>query len=419
MVHILHRQRSNMTRTTIALALSAAIAGAFVARARDGHRAAATSPEVLPPHLRLLLPRRHRRHRARVAGADVAEPAAAEPRVPRPPANRSHLSPVLWRWIWPPTGQGTGKFQSLSQDAVAGRQGASKSKQTRLVAQLSPSPSRPPQPPLLPLPLHPQARPPMPLLHPPRAVVDAVVVAVAARSCWVYVPAGYKEGTELPFMVDHDGGERAVVQTQLIAAMDLLIAQKKIPMMAGVFIALVESLPWNMHTVSGVLRGLHRNRGAPSRRKNRQNQTLAGPGSSRFNRPKLRRTGGAGHGVVTTPPPSIASSFTSPSSSRRSSKSQTARKGARNTRIPSSPTLEKNPSSHLDGSPRFQQPKQPVRQLAPQQNNNLGQRPPKPRDTNTNSSEGWVLGTLRRRRGTADDPAEAMEWVWKTYKVGK
>ena len=57
------------------------------------------------------------------------------------------------------------------------------------------------------------------------------------RNVWVYVPAGYQEGTELPFMVDHDGSATAVVQTQLIATMDNLIAQKKLPMMAGVFIA--------------------------------------------------------------------------------------------------------------------------------------------------------------------------------------
>lgn len=57
------------------------------------------------------------------------------------------------------------------------------------------------------------------------------------RNVWVYVPAGYQEGTELPFMVDHDGSATAVVQTQLIATMDNFIAQKKIPMMAGVFIA--------------------------------------------------------------------------------------------------------------------------------------------------------------------------------------
>ncbi|MDB6055074.1 MAG: putative esterase [Verrucomicrobiales bacterium] len=57
------------------------------------------------------------------------------------------------------------------------------------------------------------------------------------RNVWVYVPAGYKEGTELPFMLDHDGSANAVVQTQLIATMDNFIAQKKIPVMAGIFVA--------------------------------------------------------------------------------------------------------------------------------------------------------------------------------------
>jgi enterochelin esterase-like enzyme len=57
------------------------------------------------------------------------------------------------------------------------------------------------------------------------------------RNCWVYIPAGYQEGTELPFIVDHDGRADAVVQTQLIATMDNYIAEKRRPMMAGVFIA--------------------------------------------------------------------------------------------------------------------------------------------------------------------------------------
>ena len=71
------------------------------------------------------------------------------------------------------------------------------------------------------------------------------------RACWVYIPAGYKEGDVLPFMVDHDGRADAVVQVQLIAAMDILIAEKKIPMMAGVFIAPV-SRSQEYDTVSGV-----------------------------------------------------------------------------------------------------------------------------------------------------------------------
>ena len=57
------------------------------------------------------------------------------------------------------------------------------------------------------------------------------------RNIWVYVPAGYVQGRELPLMVDHDGRADAVIQTQLIALMDNLIAQKRLPMMAAVFIA--------------------------------------------------------------------------------------------------------------------------------------------------------------------------------------
>ena len=71
------------------------------------------------------------------------------------------------------------------------------------------------------------------------------------RACWVYIPAGYKEGDVLPFMVDHDGRADAVVQVQLIAALDILIAEKKIPMMAAVFVAPV-SRSVEYDTASGV-----------------------------------------------------------------------------------------------------------------------------------------------------------------------
>ncbi len=57
------------------------------------------------------------------------------------------------------------------------------------------------------------------------------------RNVWVYVPAGYTPGKELPLMVDHDGRADAVIQTQLIAVLDNGIAAKKLPMMAAVFIA--------------------------------------------------------------------------------------------------------------------------------------------------------------------------------------
>jgi len=57
------------------------------------------------------------------------------------------------------------------------------------------------------------------------------------RNVWVYVPAGYVAGTVLPLMVDHDGRADAVIQTTLITVMDNLIAEKRLPMMAGLFIA--------------------------------------------------------------------------------------------------------------------------------------------------------------------------------------
>ncbi len=57
------------------------------------------------------------------------------------------------------------------------------------------------------------------------------------RDVWVYTPAGYQEGTELPFMVNHDGSESSNMQATLIAVLDDYIAQKRLPMMAAVFIA--------------------------------------------------------------------------------------------------------------------------------------------------------------------------------------
>lgn len=57
------------------------------------------------------------------------------------------------------------------------------------------------------------------------------------RNVWVYVPAGYTPGKELPLMVVHDGRADSVIQTQLIAVLDNYIAEKRLPMMAAVFIA--------------------------------------------------------------------------------------------------------------------------------------------------------------------------------------
>lgn len=57
------------------------------------------------------------------------------------------------------------------------------------------------------------------------------------RTAWVYVPAGYKEGTELPLMVNHDGSETSNMQASLIAVLDTLIPEKRLPVMAAVFVA--------------------------------------------------------------------------------------------------------------------------------------------------------------------------------------
>jgi enterochelin esterase-like enzyme len=63
------------------------------------------------------------------------------------------------------------------------------------------------------------------------------IAGAYTRSVWVYVPAGYVPGTVLPLMVDHDGRADAVIQSTLVAVMDNLIAEKRLPMMAGLFIA--------------------------------------------------------------------------------------------------------------------------------------------------------------------------------------
>lgn len=57
------------------------------------------------------------------------------------------------------------------------------------------------------------------------------------RNVWVYVPAGYVDGQELPLMVNHDGSDTSNMQATLIAVMDTLIDQKRLPMMAAAFIA--------------------------------------------------------------------------------------------------------------------------------------------------------------------------------------
>lgn len=58
------------------------------------------------------------------------------------------------------------------------------------------------------------------------------------RTITVYIPAGYKEGTELPFMVVHDGPKgMGKYNKGEITMFDNLIHQKRIPAMAVIYVA--------------------------------------------------------------------------------------------------------------------------------------------------------------------------------------
>ena len=58
------------------------------------------------------------------------------------------------------------------------------------------------------------------------------------RTITVYIPAGYKEGTELPFMVTHDGPKTVGKPNKgLMTIFDNLIHQKRIPAMAVISVA--------------------------------------------------------------------------------------------------------------------------------------------------------------------------------------
>ncbi|WP_420139533.1 alpha/beta hydrolase [Sphingomonas sp.] len=53
------------------------------------------------------------------------------------------------------------------------------------------------------------------------------------RDVFVYIPAGYRKGREVPFIVVQDGRDYAA---RMAAALDSLIAQKRVPMMVAVMI---------------------------------------------------------------------------------------------------------------------------------------------------------------------------------------
>jgi len=61
-----------------------------------------------------------------------------------------------------------------------------------------------------------------------------------ARAAAVYVPAGYVSGTEVPFMVVQDGitpqSGSSFLNDELPPMLDNMISEKKLPMMAGIFV---------------------------------------------------------------------------------------------------------------------------------------------------------------------------------------
>ena len=56
------------------------------------------------------------------------------------------------------------------------------------------------------------------------------------RTITVYIPAQYKPGTEVPFVIKHDGSRMGRPDMNLARIMDNLIAQKRIPVQIGILI---------------------------------------------------------------------------------------------------------------------------------------------------------------------------------------
>ncbi|MCM8526328.1 MAG: alpha/beta hydrolase-fold protein [Lentisphaeraceae bacterium] len=73
--------------------------------------------------------------------------------------------------------------------------------------------------------------------NPKTLIVDTHTIDYT-RTITVYIPAGYKEGTEIPLMVTHDGPKKiGSYDKRLVNIMDNLIAQKRVPPMVVVMIA--------------------------------------------------------------------------------------------------------------------------------------------------------------------------------------
>src|ERR1700735_3506912 len=103
------------------------------------------------------------------------------------------------------------------------------------------------------------------------------------RKVWVYVPKQYVAGTAVPFIIAQDGG--GYVKT-LIPALDTLIHEKRVPLMAAILIdsgggdAQGSQRGLGIRHRVGRVRRLRRDGSAPSGRQGGGRQVHDGPGRS-------------------------------------------------------------------------------------------------------------------------------------------
>lgn len=71
--------------------------------------------------------------------------------------------------------------------------------------------------------------------NPKTLIVDTHEIDYA-RTITVYIPAQYQPGTEVPFIIKHDGSRMGRPDMNLARIMDNLIAQKRIPVQIGILI---------------------------------------------------------------------------------------------------------------------------------------------------------------------------------------
>ena len=121
------------------------------------------------------------------------------------------------------------------------------------------------------------------------------------RKIGVYIPAQYKEGTEAPFMVVHDGPGQANGYKTIL---DNLIHQKRIPPIVLICHRQRRRRRPGARARQRIrqherrLRRVHRDRGAAAGGEELRGEADEGPRRPRGDGEQLRRLGGAHHGLV-------------------------------------------------------------------------------------------------------------------------